>query len=205
MSATDTAIHDLTGLILAGGRATRLGGRDKGLIEIGGRALIDYAIATLQLLTPRILISANRNRDDYTRRGRPVLADAVEDYPGPLAGILTALEQLDTQRLLVMPCDAPLASPALFDRLVAAQDSQGGSVCLARDGERLQPTFCLLRRETAASLRLFLDAGERKTQIWLQSLEPVIVDCSDHPEWFANVNTPEDLQRIEMELNPQTP
>lgn len=197
MPVTEAARHDLTGLILAGGRATRLGGRDKGLIELGGRALVDYAIATLLPLTPRILISANRHRTDYASRGWPVLTDALADYPGPLAGILTALEQLDGARLLVMPCDTPLASPALLDRLVAAQDSQGGVACLARDGERLQPTFCLLRRETAPSLRRFLASGERRTQLWLQSLEPVIVDCSDHPEWFANVNTPDDLQRIE--------
>ncbi|MAT66153.1 MAG: molybdenum cofactor guanylyltransferase [Gammaproteobacteria bacterium] len=200
MSATATVCHDLTGLILAGGRATRLGGRDKGLIEVGGRALIDYAIAVLRQLTPCILISANRHRADYASRGWPVLADALVDYPGPLAGILTALEQLETERLLVMPCDAPLASPALLDRLVAAQDSQGGSACLARDGERLQPTFCLLKREVTPSLRRFLEAGERKTQLWLQSLSPVIVDCSDHPDWFANVNTPEDLRRIEAML-----
>lgn len=200
MSATVPVHHDLTGLVLAGGRAARLGGRDKGLIEVGGRALVDYAIAVLRQLTPRILISANRHRADYASRGWPVLADALVDYPGPLAGILTALEQLETERLLVMPCDAPLASPALLDRLVAAQDSQGGTACLARDSERLQPTFCLLKREVAPSLRRFLDAGERKTQIWLQSLAPVIVDCSDHPDWFANVNTPEDLRRIEAML-----
>ena len=201
MSVTDAAArHDLTGLILAGGRATRLDGRDKGLIEIGGHALVDYAIAALRPLTPRLLISANRHRDAYASRGFTVLEDALADHPGPLAGILTALEQMQTRRLLVMPCDAPLASPALFDRLVAAQDSQGGTACLGRDAERLQPTFCLLQRELAASLRRFLEAGERKTQLWLQSQEPVIVDCSDHPEWFANINTPEDLRRIEAML-----
>ncbi|RRQ22703.1 molybdenum cofactor guanylyltransferase MobA [Thiohalobacter thiocyanaticus] len=197
MSDTDTARNDLTGLILAGGRARRMGGRDKGLIEVGGRALIDHAIASLRRVTPHILISANRHPADYASRGYPVLKDDLTDHPGPLAGILTALERIENAHLLVMPCDAPLATPALLQRLVAAQDAQGGSACLARDGERLQPTFCLLARETAPSLRRFLAAGERKTQLWLQSLDPVIVDCSDHPEWFANVNTPEDLQRIE--------
>lgn len=200
MSDTDTARSDLTGLILAGGRASRMGGRDKGLIEVGGRALVDHAIACLRQVTPHILISANRHPAEYAGRGWPVLEDSLTGYPGPLAGILTALERSGTARLLVMPCDAPLATPALLRRLLAAQAAQGGSACLARDGVRLQPTFCLLTRETAPSLRHFLDAGERKTQIWLQSLDPVIVDCSDHPEWFANINTPEDLRRIEAML-----
>lgn len=197
MSDTDTARSDLTGLILAGGRASRMGGRDKGLIEVGSRALVDHAIACLRQVTPHILISANRHPAEYAGRGWPVLEDSLTGYPGPLAGILTALERIATARLLVVPCDAPLATPTLLQRLVEAQDVQGGLACLAHDGERLQPAFCLLRREVTDSLRRFLAAGERKTQLWLQSLDPVIVDCSDHPEWFANVNTPEDLRRIE--------
>lgn len=189
-----------TGLILAGGRARRLAGQDKGLVLAGGRPLIAYAIDAMRQVTPQILISANRNTDRYTGYGCRILPDTLADYPGPLAGMLAALETMQTDWLLVMPCDAPLAEAALLRRLLEARGEDGAPACVARDAVRLQPTFCLLHRDTAAALREFLTRGQRRAQAWLQALQPVVVDCSDHPEWFYNINTPEDLAQLDSRL-----
>lgn len=189
--------QDITGLILAGGKAERMGGQDKGLLELHGAPLIEYALDVITQVTPRVIISANRHQDRYTRYGHPVVSDVLNGYAGPLAGIQAALAQIETGWLLVMPCDAPLATPDLLQRLLAGGDD--GKARLARDAERLQPTFCLLHKALADSLLRFLDSGQRKTLVWLQSLDPEIADCSDHPEWFLNVNTPEELQRLAMQ------
>ncbi|WJW74759.1 molybdenum cofactor guanylyltransferase MobA [Thiohalobacter sp. IOR34] len=199
-TASPTSPAHVTGLILAGGRATRMGGRDKGLIELAGRPLIDYALAAMDAVCEQVLISANRHLDLYRRFGRAVLSDPLADYPGPLAGILAGLQQAPPGVLLVMPCDTPLATPALLQRLVAAGTDTATMAAVAHDGQRLQPAFVRLDPQLARPLRQALEAGERRLGRWVASLDPRQVDCSDHPEWFDNINTPEDLDALAARL-----
>lgn len=94
-------------VILAGGQGRRMGGADKGLLDYRGRPLVEWVLDALAPQVAEILISANRNLDRYARYGRRVLPDALPDFPGPLAGVLAALDAVDTEWLLAVPCDTP--------------------------------------------------------------------------------------------------
>ena len=191
----------LTLVILAGGQATRMGGRDKGLIECAGRPLIEHVLDKARPLAETILISANRHLDRYTAYGYPVLSDHRTDYVGPLAGIERGLELCDTEYLWVLPCDAPAFSGELLNRLGQACTTAEIPAAVPYDSDHQQATFVLLRAETLDSLRAYLASGQRKVQQWLATLPAVPVDCSDHPEWFANINTPADLARCSLTLS----
>lgn len=115
----------ITGLILAGGRARRMGGQDKGLIPLAGRPLIAWVIEALSSQVGSILISANRNQAAYAAFGCPVIGDeaggaGLAGFQGPLAGIAAALTLAETPWLLTLPCDAPLPPVDLAARLVSA-------------------------------------------------------------------------------------
>ncbi|WP_297527412.1 molybdenum cofactor guanylyltransferase MobA [Thiohalobacter sp.] len=180
------------GLILAGGRGRRMGGRDKGLIEYRGRALVTWPLAALAAVTPDVVISANRNSEDYARLGHPVIADRLTDFQGPLAGIAAAQAACPGRSLLVAPCDAPAATPELFERLLAAL-AGGATAAVAHDGERLQPTFAALAADSATALQDWLARGERGLGAFFEHIGAAHCDCSDHPEWFDNLNRPQDL------------
>lgn len=182
-----------TALILAGGQASRMGGGDKGLLDCAGRPLVEHVLARVAPCVDAVLISANRNLDRYRRYGYPVIEDAIPDYPGPLAGIVRGLEHCTTGWLWVVPCDAPQIEPLLLARLQAACRDRNMSGAVPMEGGRMHTTFALMRRESLASLQVHLDQGNRAVRDWLHTLPAAEVDCSDHPEWFSNLNTPEEL------------
>ena len=184
--------QDITGLVLAGGRGSRMGGLDKGLVEFRGRPLVEYALDALRPVAGAILISANRHQDRYAAYGWPVVGDPLPGYPGPLAGLLAGLEACETPLLLALPCDTPFATSELLERLVGALGEARAAVPVR--GGRLEPAFCLLRREVREDLAGRLAAGDRRLGAWLASLEPARVACDDHPEWFANMNSLEELE-----------
>jgi molybdopterin-guanine dinucleotide biosynthesis protein A len=188
--------QDISALILAGGRGRRMGGEDKGLLDVGGRALIEHVLARIGPQVGPIMISANRNKEFYAGFGHPVLPDPLEDFQGPLAGILAGLQALQTPLLVVLPCDGPLFSTTLVSRLSAALVESDAEIAVAHDGERLQPVHVLLRRELEPSLQTFLAGGQRKIDRWYATHRMVPVDFSDDPGQFGNINTPEDRRRI---------
>lgn len=183
----------ITALILAGGQAARMGGSDKGLLDCGGQPLIAHVLARVAPCVDGILISANRNLDRYRRYDYPVLADTTADFPGPLAGIARGLEQCTTEWLWVVPCDALRVDARLLMRLLDACRARNVAAAVPVEDARMQATFALLRRDVLASLRAYLDHGGRAVREWLKTLPAAQVDCSDHPEWFVNLNTPEEL------------
>lgn len=186
-----------TAVILAGGQASRMTGIDKGLIQIQGKSCIQYVIDALTPWTTSILINANRNITDYQQYGYPVIQDEQQGYLGPLAGIETALTYASSELILTLPCDAPLIAPELITRLLETIADSEYDACIAHDGHYLQPVFTLLRKNQLASLHDFIKTGGRKTRTWLLSLNHCLVDYSDHPEQFFNMNSPED--RIQLE------
>lgn len=179
----------VTGLILAGGRGSRLAGRDKGWVEYRGRPLIETVLARLRPQVDAVVISANRNLDAYRALGVQVIADDPEFGPfaGPLAGILAALRGAPGEWLAVVPCDAPRLAPDLVARLSAAR---GPAVAFAAG--RVQPLFCLLASACADSLAAYLARGGRKAETWLAEIGAAPV-AFDDAQAFANVNTPQDL------------
>jgi len=190
----------VTGLVLAGGASRRMGGEDKGLADLAGRPMLEYVLDALRPQVDSILLSANRNRDRYSAYGSPVVADALENYPGPLAGVASALQHLATDYLLVVPCDAPLLAPDLAPRLHAACVAAKAEAAVASDGRRVQPVFLLLRATVAPGLQSYLAGGGRKVDAWLTQLRLAQVDFSDEPDCFVNVNEPAERRRVEAHL-----
>jgi molybdenum cofactor guanylyltransferase len=185
--------RDITAVILAGGRARRMGGQDKGLIELNGRPLAEYALAALQGQVAALLINANRNQERYAQLGFPVVADHRGGFNGPLAGMASALAWMRTRYLVTAPCDCPALPHDLVPRLVAALAHTGAELAVAHDGTRLQPVFALLDRALLPSLEQFLDDGGHKIDQWYAQHRLAVADFSGQPEAFSNVNTPEDL------------
>ena len=187
---------NMTVVILAGGKGSRLGGIDKGLIELNDKPLIEHLINRLQMQSPNIIISANRNLENYHQLGFPVYQDDIDDYAGPLAGILKALKHCPTEWLMTVPADSPFIPVDLVERL--SQKQHNNKIVIAHDGEQLQPTFSLIHKSLAASLQQFLQQGDRKMRVWMQQQTHDIVDFSDKANAFININTEDDLSYAEQ-------
>lgn len=184
--------EQVTGLILAGGAGSRMGGADKGLLPYLGRPLIAYAIERLAPQVAHLLVSANRNLEAYRAFGYPVLTDGLGDYQGPLAGLQTGLAACTTPWLAMCPCDCPALPLHLVESLLAAAEIQGASMAVALVAGHLQPTFQLCRREILPALDAYIAGGGRKVGAWCRAQQAVEVDFSD-PGAFENLNTPADL------------
>jgi molybdopterin-guanine dinucleotide biosynthesis protein A len=190
----------ITGLVLAGGLARRMGGEDKGLVELLGRPMIEYVLEALRPQVGPVLINANRNLDRYAVCGHAVISDTLEGYLGPLAGVLSGLRSLQTEFLLTVPCDAPLLAPDLARRLYQACLAANAEVAVATDGRRQQPVFLLLSAGVAPGLDAYLAAGGRKIDTWFSTLRLAEADRGDDPDTFVNVNDPEERERLEARL-----
>ncbi|QIK37517.1 molybdenum cofactor guanylyltransferase [Caldichromatium japonicum] len=187
---------ELTALILAGGRGRRLGGIDKGLVEIGDRPLIAWILAALAPQVGAILISANRHSEHYRSLGHPVLTDPLPDYPGPLAGILAGLRAAPSPWILVVPCDAPCLPLDLGTRLARALVQHRGDLAVVHDGERAQWLHALLPVGLADELADFLAQGGRRAEDWLRRYRIAWADYSGQAKAFVNLNTLEDLRNF---------
>jgi len=192
--------HDITGLVLAGGLGRRMGGEDKGFVELAGRPMVAHVVDALRPQVGPLLISANRNLDRYATFGDAVVADSLPGYQGPLAGILGALQRTTTDFLVTVPCDAPLVAPDLVRRLHAACVAGAADVAVATDGARRQPVFLLLRTGIAPSLASYVAGGGRKVDAWLDTLRLAEAGFGDEPDTFVNVNDPDERRRIEAQL-----
>ncbi len=186
----------LTGLILAGGLARRMGGGDKGLRPFMGKPLVAHAIERLAPQVDFLLINANQNSEAYARFGYPVIADAVSGFAGPLAGLHAGLLAAKTPLLVTAPCDSPFLPLDLVSRLHGGLLAAAADLAVAKTGEQPHPVFSLVRREVLQSLSEFLASGGRKIDLWYSALKVVEVPFADEAA-FANINTPEELDRLE--------
>lgn len=191
---------ELNGLILAGGRARRMDGQDKGLILLSGIRLIERCVTALSPQVHQIFISANRNIEQYQKFSVPVLEDSTKNYDGPLAGLQRALEMSPDKPVLVVPCDAPLLPTQLAARLLKAYHDNNDCTVIPHDGTRLQTLFGLFVPSTLESLNQYLASGQCKVESWVTSLPHAVVDFSDQAENFMNINTEDDLHRAESIL-----
>jgi molybdopterin-guanine dinucleotide biosynthesis protein A len=191
---------EITGLVLAGGRGSRMGGVDKGLENYHGIPLALHALLRLQPQVGHLMVNANRNLGAYEALGAPVWPDAVPDYAGPLAGMLAGLERCETRYLATVPCDTPDFPQDLVARLGSALVEHDAEIAMAatrEDGRlRTQPVFCLMNSSLIESLASFLHAGERKIDRWTARHRCVTVEFDD-PSAFANPNTPAELRQLQ--------
>jgi molybdopterin-guanine dinucleotide biosynthesis protein A len=191
---------DITGLILAGGRGSRMGGVDKGLEAHLGMPLATHALLRLSPQVGEVLINANRNLAAYESMGVQVWPDALPDYPGPLAGFLAGLEHCATPYLATVPCDSPHFPDDLVARLAEGLDADGAEIAIAATREddvlRLQPVFCLMSANVIESLIRFTSGGQRKIDAWTATLRHVAVEFDD-ARAFINVNTVAELRGLQ--------
>ena len=193
--------QDITGLILAGGRGSRMGGVDKGLQTHRGMPLALHALLRLQPQVGHILVNANRNLAAYESMGAPVWPDVLSDFPGPLAGMLAGLEHCTTPYLTTVPCDTPNFPDDLVERLADALDGGEDIAMVAtREGSELvrQPVFLLMKATLLESLVAYLASGERKIDPWTAQHRRVLVEFED-PSAFFNANTVEELRQLQAD------
>jgi len=193
-ASIDSAISgrdQITGLVLAGGRGARMGGMDKGLITYRDKPLFLHVLRRLQPQVATLLISANRNTEDYRRRA-PVIGDAdPAAFLGPLAGILAGMHAMTTDWLAVVACDLPQLPLDAVARLAAGLD--GAPAAFAAPPGRSHALVCLLHRSLAQRLGLDLAAGERRVGHWLQAIGARAVPFAD-AGGFINLNAGADLR-----------
>lgn len=180
----------ITGLVLAGGQGSRMGGQDKGLVPYRGRPLVDHVIERITPQVDELLISANRNLDDYARRGYPILPDVLPDFPGPLAGVLAGLQAASHEWVLVVPCDMPQLPDDLAVRLQAA--SRGFAVVIADDGMRIHPAVMLVHTSLAQVLAAYLASGKRSVHGFQESVG--FAKARFDPAEMVNINRLDELK-----------
>lgn len=188
---------ELTGLVLAGGQGSRMGGVDKGLAPFRGQPLVAHVIARLAPQVDEILVNANRNPEAYAGFGHRVIADEIPGFAGPLAGFERGLAHAQGALVVTVPCDSPFLPGDLVARLRAALDADGADLAVAKTGDQPHPVFCLMRRAVHPSLAAFLASGQRKIDKWYAALRVVEVAFDDEADAFANINTRDELAGLE--------
>ncbi|SMM98447.1 Molybdopterin-guanine dinucleotide biosynthesis protein MobA [uncultured Candidatus Thioglobus sp.] len=184
--------QDITAVILSSGQSTRMHGKDKGLILFNDKPLIKYSLEAVSDKVAHILISANRNLQQYRKFGE-VISDDLADFQGPLAGISTALQQSKTLYLLVLPCDTPFINSTLISRLIEAMSQNKVDICVADDGAKIHPSIAIIECSLKNNLLNFLATGERKLGLWIEQNNFIKVDFSDYPKALANFNNAHDF------------
>jgi molybdopterin-guanine dinucleotide biosynthesis protein A len=196
--------EDITGLVLAGGRGSRMGGVDKGLQNHLGMPLALHSLLRLQGQVGSAMLNANRNLGAYESMGVPVWPDSQADFAGPLAGMLVGLEHCETPWLVTVPCDTPNFPTDLVERLAAAAQAEDAEIAMAATREpddqgqtvvQVQPVFCLVQTRLLESLQAFLDSGQRKIDRWTAQHRCATVVFDDSAAFF-NANTVEELRRL---------
>jgi len=181
-----------------------MGGEDKGLITLNDHPLIEYVLSTLVPQVGQVIINANRNLSVYEQYGYSVIKDEFDGYCGPLAGMASCLRAVTTPVMVTAPCDSPFVPPDLVPRLYRKMQEDDAEISVAHNGERLQPVFSMIKYMVLGSLLDFLHGGGRKIDKWFESHKVAVVDFSDRPDTFLNINTRDDLAMVEDRLREST-
>lgn len=187
----------ISGVILAGGLARRMGGVDKGLIAFAGKPMIAHVVERLRPQVDEILINANREIDQYEVYGYPVIPDEIEGFAGPLAGLHRGMSAANQPFVLTVPCDSPFLPADLASRLMQALQQADADLAVAKTGTQAHPVFCLCRTSLKNHLQNYLQGGGRKIDAWYNTLKVVEVAFDDQPQAFANINTLEELESLQ--------
>jgi molybdopterin molybdotransferase len=197
----------ITGLILAGGRSSRMNTdlagkpRDKALMQFRGKRLVDHVFERIAPQVGGVMINANQNHEQFKSFGVRVVSDAIGDYAGPLAGLHAGLSASRRPFIVTVPCDSPFFPEDLVERMFDALEATGSKVAVATSGAQPHPVFTLARRSVIEHLTDFLKSGGRKIDAWYDTLPVVHVDFSDET-LFGNINTPAELDAFERGVAP---
>ncbi|GMR20853.1 MAG: molybdenum cofactor guanylyltransferase [Gammaproteobacteria bacterium] len=189
---------DITAIILAGGKGRRLGGIDKGLLELNQRPLIEYVIDSISPQVAVLAISANRNQDKYSGYGVDVIADLKKDYQGPLSGLASVMGSVRTSHVLAVPCDMPGLPADLVERMTAALNNSGCNIAVVHDGKRIQNVLMLMATELHKEINTFLASGGRAVKDWLAIHDIAVADFNGSEEQFGSINTQDDVDRFQF-------
>ena len=185
----------ISAVILAGGKARRMGGQNKGLQILGKQSLIQHVINRLQPQVHDISINANRSQTEYAKFGFPVFSDELPDFQGPLSGMLTALEKAKSDFIFFTPCDTPFFPTNLLDKLQSAVKNDHTLIAYACDEEREHPVFCLMSVQLKEKLRHYLASGERRLLQFMKENGGISVTFTKEEGNFENFNTMDDLKK----------
>jgi len=205
VSASEAKVG-ITGLILAGGRGSRMGDVDKGLQPFKGKPMVAHVIERLAPQVNTIVINANRNLETYATFNAVVVPDAIDGFAGPLAGLHVGMQYATTPLIATAPCDSPFLPLDLVARLHAALVANHSDLAVAKTGDQAHPVFCLTHTKLEPHLRVFLESGQRKIDKWYASLSVVEVlfdggnDSNNNADAFANINTRQELLDLEQRL-----
>jgi molybdopterin-guanine dinucleotide biosynthesis protein A len=175
-----------------------MSGKDKGLIEVFDKPLIEYTINVLKKTGAEIAINANRNQNSYATYG-DVFGDTVDERLGPLLGILTSLQYMQTEYVGFVPCDAPMLSLEFIQHLTSR--SANSTLTVASDGQFIQPTFSVFHKSMLTPLESFLFSGGRKAGLFMTQQNADVVDCEIYQQCFTNLNTPLDVEQFISTIN----
>jgi molybdenum cofactor guanylyltransferase len=187
----------ITGIVLAGGLARRMGGIDKGLIQLAGKPMVSHVLERLKPQVDEILINANREIEHYAAYGYSIVSDEIEGYAGPLAGLHRGMSAASQPFVMTVPCDSPFLPTDLAERLMTGLLDNEAEIAVAKTGIQAHPVFCLCRKNLKPHLEAFLHAGGRKIDTWYGTLNVVEIAFDDKPEAFVNINTIEELKSLE--------
>jgi molybdopterin-guanine dinucleotide biosynthesis protein A len=186
-------LPDVTGIVLAGGQGRRMGGVDKGLVDLAGMPMVAHVLARLVPQVGDVLINANQNLDRYRALGHPVVPDAVGGFAGPLAGLHAGMSRANREFVVTVPCDSPFLPRDLVARLRAKLGEKGAQLAVAKTFDQPHPVFALVRRDLLPNLGAFLERGGRKIDAWYAALSFVEVAFDDEADAFRNINTTDEL------------
>lgn len=201
----------ITGVVLAGGQSRRMGGGDKGLLELAGKSMLGHVIDRLSPQVGRLVINANGDPQRFARLGLPVIADTVVGFAGPLAGVLAGMRwsaaHAPAARWIVTAAgDAPMLPRNLVGKLGAAVEGQANAIALARSAGELHPVIGLWPVSLADDLEQALEGGVRKVLHWTDRHDTVGVDFpmvrvgGIEVDPFFNANTPQELDALRAML-----
>ena len=196
---TDNFTSNITGIILAGGKSSRMG-EDKALKKFNNVALIEYTINKIQHQVKSIIINTNQNQKIYQELGYPLIADLNPDLLGPLSGIYSSLKKMTTDWAFFSACDTPFLPKDIVARLFNHAQQQNKLIAVVETNKKLQPLVLLIHKDLSNNLDTFISSGERKTQTWILQQQPAIIDCSNELDAFVNINTTQDFLAFQKNL-----
>ncbi len=183
-------------MILAGGEGSRAGGRDKGLLKWQGATLAAHIAEAMSAVCDNILISCNRHLDDYRAITPHCFPDVDTSIKGPLAGLYSAWHYYPDSWFLISACDTPMLTAEYGQRMCLPSPLDKARI--AWDGERRQYLHSLLGPKSYPVLKDYLQSGGKNVRGWLELLQPELVDFSDCPQIFTNINTLEQLDELDQ-------
>lgn len=208
--------QQITGIILAGGAGSRMGGRDKGWVTLNNQPLVSHVIDRIKPQVSTIIISANRELHRYQSLGYPVVSDTnyaplknkqqpSSGFQGPIAGILAALKSIHTPYAVIIPVDAPLLSVNLVQTLIDHHNASQNrfKLTLFHDGERTHPLFGLYHCSLIECLETYYLNGQRRLMQWCLEQSPHIISTPQFKTSFTNINDPDSLAILESSLRPK--